>query len=109
MGTVWRAHDEVVDRDVAIKEPRLPDHLSSAQRDTAHLRMQCEARAAARIDHPSVVTVHDVVTQDAQPWIVMELVRGRSVGDRRFDRRVSAGPADGPVLLSVTRFPPADT
>ncbi|GAA1240920.1 serine/threonine-protein kinase [Kitasatospora nipponensis] len=81
MGTVWRAHDEVVDRDVAVKEPRLPTELSAAERTTAHLRMQREARAAARVDHPSVVTVHDVVTVDDSPWIVMELVRGRSLAE----------------------------
>jgi eukaryotic-like serine/threonine-protein kinase len=81
MGTVWRAHDEVVDRDVAVKEPRLPEHLSGSQRQTAYLRMQREARAAAKIGHPSVVTVHDVVIEDEQPWIVMELVRGRSLAE----------------------------
>lgn len=81
MGTVWRAHDGVVDRDVAIKEPRVPEQLSAAQRQTVHLRMQREARAAARIDHPSVVTVHDVVVEDDRPWIVMELIRGRSLAE----------------------------
>ncbi|WUW22127.1 serine/threonine protein kinase [Streptomyces sp. NBC_01463] len=81
MGTVWRAHDEVVDRDVAVKEPRVPDHLGARDREIVHLRMQREARAAARIDHPSVVTVHDVVVEDAKPWIVMELVRGQSLAD----------------------------
>ncbi|MFF4184550.1 serine/threonine-protein kinase [Streptomyces sp. NPDC001691] len=82
MGTVWRARDEVVDRDVAVKEPRVPDHLGARERDTVHLRMQREARAAARIDHPNVVTVHDVVMEDGKPWIVMELVRGQSLADR---------------------------
>ncbi|GGP71827.1 serine/threonine-protein kinase [Streptomyces melanogenes] len=82
MGTVWRAHDEVVDRDVAVKEPRVPDHLGERERNTVHLRMQREARAAARIDHPSVVTMHDVVVEDDKPWIVMELVRGHSMADR---------------------------
>ncbi|MBT2384895.1 serine/threonine-protein kinase [Streptomyces sp. ISL-11] len=81
MGTVWKARDEVVDRDVAVKEPRVPDHLPEYQRQNVHQRMQREARAAARIDHPSVVTVHDVVVEDGRPWIVMELVRGRSLGD----------------------------
>ncbi|MEU5973519.1 serine/threonine-protein kinase [Streptomyces sp. NPDC047315] len=85
MGTVWQARDEVVDRQVAVKEPRLPDHLSQAERETAHLRMQREARAAARIDHPSVVTIHDVVVEDAQPWIVMELVQGQSLATRLRD------------------------
>ncbi|MFJ6636642.1 serine/threonine-protein kinase [Streptomyces sp. NPDC091376] len=82
MGTVWRARDEVVDRDVAVKEPRVPDHLGARERENVHLRMQREARAAARIDHPSVVTMHDVVMEDGRPWIVMELVRGQSLGDR---------------------------
>lgn len=81
MGTVWRARDEVVERDVAVKEPRVPDHLGAREREVVHLRMQREARAAARIDHPSVVTVHDVVVEDAKPWIVMELVRGQSLAD----------------------------
>ncbi|MFI2208948.1 serine/threonine-protein kinase [Streptomyces sp. NPDC020141] len=85
MGTVWRAHDEVVDREVAVKEPRLPDHLGAAERDKAYLRMRREARAAARIDHPSVVTMHDVVIEDGRPWIVMELVRGQSLADRLQD------------------------
>ncbi|MDJ0466472.1 serine/threonine-protein kinase [Streptomyces sp. H27-C3] len=82
MGTVWRAHDEVVDRDVAVKEPRVPDHLGERERQNVYLRMQREARAAARVDHPSVVTMHDVVVEGEKPWIVMELVAGQSLGDR---------------------------
>ncbi|MFJ6610679.1 serine/threonine-protein kinase [Streptomyces sp. NPDC091289] len=82
MGTVWRAHDEVVDREVAVKEPRVPEHLGEREHSTVHQRMQREARAAARIDHPAVVTVHDVAVEDGKPWIVMELVRGPSLGDR---------------------------
>ncbi|MFI0979970.1 serine/threonine-protein kinase [Streptomyces sp. NPDC021093] len=82
MGTVWRAHDEVVDRDVAVKEPRVPDHLPERERQNVYLRMQREARAAARIEHPSVVTMHDVVVEDGKPWIVMELIQGHSLADR---------------------------
>ncbi|WP_121748742.1 serine/threonine-protein kinase [Streptomyces sp. E2N166] len=81
MGTVWRAKDETVDREVAVKEPRVPDHLPERERDNAFERMRREARAAARLDHPAVVDVHDVAVVDGQPWIVMELVRGRSLGD----------------------------
>ncbi|MGW0416485.1 serine/threonine-protein kinase [Streptomyces collinus] len=81
MGTVWRAKDEMVDREVAVKEPRVPDSLPERERANAYERMRREARAAARLDHPSVVGVHDVAVVDGRPWIVMELVRGRSLGD----------------------------
>ncbi|WP_447037929.1 serine/threonine-protein kinase [Streptomyces sp. DSM 118878] len=80
MGTVWRAKDETVDREVAVKEPRLPDHLPERERANAFERMRREARAAARLDHPAVVNVHDVAVEDGRPWIVMELVHGRSLG-----------------------------
>ncbi|MEU6761507.1 serine/threonine-protein kinase [Streptomyces sp. NPDC046853] len=80
MGTVWRAKDETVDREVAVKEPRIPDHLPERERANAFERMRREARAAARLDHPAVVNVHDVAVEDGQPWIVMELVQGRSLG-----------------------------
>ncbi|MET7271106.1 serine/threonine-protein kinase [Streptomyces flaveolus] len=81
MGTVWRARDEVVERDVAIKEPQVQENLGAAERRTAFLRIEREARAAARIDHPSVVTIHDVVSEAGRPWIVMELLRGKSLAE----------------------------
>ncbi|WP_314171655.1 serine/threonine-protein kinase [Streptomyces winkii] len=90
MGTVWRAHDRVVDRDVAVKEPRVPDHVPHQQRQTMYERMRREARTAARIDHPSVVTIHDVVVEDDQPWIVMELVQGQSLGSVLDEGTLSA-------------------
>ncbi|MGW5129722.1 serine/threonine-protein kinase [Streptomyces sp. NPDC004135] len=90
MGTVWRAQDETVDREVAVKEPRVPDHLPERERANAFERMRREARAAARLDHPAVVDVHDVAVVDGQPWIVMELVRGRSLGDALQEGTLSA-------------------
>ncbi|MER6164277.1 serine/threonine-protein kinase [Streptomyces violaceorubidus] len=90
MGTVWRAKDETVDREVAVKEPRVPDHLPERERANAFERMRREARAAARLDHPAVVDVHDVAVVDEQPWIVMELVRGRSLGDALQEGTLSA-------------------
>ncbi|MEU4468383.1 serine/threonine-protein kinase [Streptomyces sp. NPDC024017] len=90
MGTVWRAKDETVDREVAVKEPRVPDHLPERERANAFERMRREARAAARLDHPAVVDVHDVAVVDDQPWIVMELVRGRSLGDALQEGTLSA-------------------
>ncbi|WP_432155406.1 serine/threonine-protein kinase [Streptomyces sp. bgisy153] len=80
MGTVWRAHDETVDREVAVKEPRVPEHLPEREQANAFERMRREARAAARLDHPAVVDVHDVAVVDGRPWIIMELVHGRSLG-----------------------------
>ncbi|NDU73315.1 protein kinase [Actinomadura sp. DSM 109109] len=82
MGAVWRARDEHLDREVAVKELRLPEHLDDAGRRTWIARLEREARAAARLRHPGIVTVHDRVTgEDGRPWIVMELVRGRSLDD----------------------------
>ncbi|MBK3647680.1 serine/threonine-protein kinase, partial [Streptomyces sp. MBT33] len=80
MGTVWQAHDELVDRDVAVKEPRLPGDPLDEHRQRAAHRLYREARAAARVDHPAAVSIHDVVVEeDGLPWIVMELVRGESL------------------------------
>ncbi|MET9680286.1 serine/threonine-protein kinase [Streptomyces coeruleorubidus] len=90
MGTVWRAKDETVDREVAVKEPRVPEHLPERERANAFERMRREARAAARLDHPAVVGVHDVAVVEGQPWIVMELVQGRSLGDALQEGTLSA-------------------
>jgi serine/threonine protein kinase len=89
MGTVWRARDELLHREVAIKEVRIDPHLPEVQRVELRERTLREARAAARLSHPSIVAVHDVVAQDGRPWIVMDLVRGRSLGQ--------AIHADGPL------------
>ncbi|MFC4531806.1 serine/threonine-protein kinase [Sphaerisporangium dianthi] len=79
MGMVWHAHDVLLDRDVAVKELILPFGLDSAGKQVAHRRMLREARSAARLSHPGIVTVHDVVEEDGRPWIVMELVRAWSL------------------------------
>lgn len=79
MGMVWHAHDVLLDRDVAVKELILPFGLDNAGKQVAHRRMLREARSAARLTHPGIVTVHDVVEEDGRPWIVMELVRAWSL------------------------------
>ncbi|KIH99937.1 serine/threonine protein kinase [Streptomonospora alba] len=79
VGTVWRATDLVLDRRVAVKELRLPDDVSSAERESLLQRTTREARVAARLAHPGVVTVLDVVDEDDRPWIVMEYIDARTL------------------------------
>ncbi|GII29775.1 serine/threonine-protein kinase [Planotetraspora mira] len=79
MGTVWRARDELLDRDVAVKEVRLPMVLDEELRAELCARTEREGRATAMVAHPSVITVFDVITEDERPWIVMELLKARSL------------------------------
>jgi hypothetical protein len=79
MGRVWLARDETLHRDVAIKEVVLPPDLAGAERDELHQRTLREARAAGRLSHPNVVAIYDVIQAEGRPWIVMELVRSRSL------------------------------
>ncbi|MFE0600401.1 serine/threonine-protein kinase [Streptomyces sp. NPDC058871] len=81
MGTVWRARDETLHREVAVKEVRVPAGLPAGDIARMYGRLEREAWAAARIGGRNVVTVHDVVMEDDRPWIVMELIRGPSVAD----------------------------
>jgi eukaryotic-like serine/threonine-protein kinase len=74
MGVVWLAIDEVLRRNVAVKEIIWPPQLGEAERDKLCQRVLREARTAAQLDHPSVIRVYDVVEDDARPWIVMPLI-----------------------------------
>lgn len=76
MGAVWAGRDTLVDREVAVKEAHATEGGPGVE------RILREARAAARVDHPAVVTVHDVVVEDGHPWIVMERVHGESLAAR---------------------------
>ncbi|WP_329220297.1 protein kinase [Streptomyces sp. NBC_01485] len=94
MGRVWRAHDELLHRAVAIKELTAALYVSDSDRAVLLARTRAEARAAARINHSAVVTVHDVLEHDGRPWIVMELVEGRSLADAvKEDGRVEPAEA----------------
>nr|WP_221375557.1 serine/threonine-protein kinase [Actinoplanes polyasparticus] len=93
MGTVWRAADTLLRRDVAIKEVILPPGLAPSDRDAMYERTMREARAAAALQHPAVVQVYDVVHENGRPWIVMELLDARSLADMVIE--------DGPVPARV--------
>jgi serine/threonine protein kinase len=89
MGVVWHATDEVLDRPVAVKEVVFPPGLPDAERDTLRRRTLREARTNARLNHPNVVAVYDIVDEEDRPWIVMEYVPSRSLAE--------AVRADGPL------------
>jgi eukaryotic-like serine/threonine-protein kinase len=89
MGIVWRGRDELLARDVAVKEVQISAVAVPADAEAIYQRTLREARTAARLSHPSVVTVFDVVEENGSPWIVMELVEARSL-----DRVITE---DGPL------------
>jgi len=89
MGIVWHGRDELLARDVAVKEVQITGQASPADAETIYQRTLREARAAARLSHPGAVTVFDVVEENGSPWIVMEMVKGRSL-----DRVITE---DGPL------------
>ncbi|MGW0654508.1 protein kinase domain-containing protein [Streptomyces umbrinus] len=80
MGTVWRAEDEVLGREIALKRLHAQQHLSEDELATVYERTRREARSAARITHPNVVVVHDVLDDEGLPCIVMEYVHGTTLG-----------------------------
>src|SRR4051795_1722524 len=94
MGRVWLARDEMLDRDVAVKEFVPPEWMTDAEKDRLRDRTLREARSAGRLNHPHVVRVYDVVHEDNQPWIVMEYVRSRSLHQVIHD--------DGPYSPATT-------
>ncbi|MET8167041.1 serine/threonine-protein kinase [Streptomyces sp. NPDC005329] len=81
MGTVWRAEDETLGRTVAVKELRFPGNIDEDEKRRLITRTLREAKAIARIRNNSAVTVFDVVEEDDRPWIVMELVEGKSLAE----------------------------
>ncbi|WP_412538909.1 serine/threonine-protein kinase [Longispora sp. K20-0274] len=96
-GRVWRAHDETLRTDVAVKEVWLPPAASPAEHAERLARAQREGRNASALrGHPNIVAVHDVVIEDDAPWIVMELVEGASLAQQLQDH--------GALTVDVARF-----
>ncbi len=104
MGLVWRARDNALDREVALKEVRPPDHAVSAADPAGARQMRervlREARALARLQHPNVVIIHHIVDapEHPYPWLVMELVGGGSLADR-----LERGPLAVPEAARIGR------
>jgi serine/threonine protein kinase len=81
MGKVWLARDEMLEREVAVKELTLPEGTSPKDRADLVTRAVREAQATARLRHPGIVALHDVVVEHDRPWLVMELLRGRTLAE----------------------------
>src|SRR5215212_6649630 len=97
MGTVWLATDTVLHRRVALKEITFSIHLTDEEREILRERTMREARAAARLDHPCVTHVFDVVEEDGRPWLVMEHVPARSLQEIVEEQ----GPLPPPVAARI--------
>jgi serine/threonine protein kinase len=81
MGVVWRAHDQVLGRQVAVKEVVFPPNMADDEQRPAQARVLREARAAARLNHPGAVTLYDVVQDQGGTFIVMELVQAPTLAE----------------------------
>lgn len=99
MGVVWRAEDRVMGRHVAVKELHLPDGLGAEDRGRFRDRLLREARTAGRLNHPGIVTVHDVVTDGGVDHIVMELIEAPTL----TDIVARSGPVDERLAVDVAR------
>jgi eukaryotic-like serine/threonine-protein kinase len=94
MGQVWFAEDEVLDRPVAVKEFTVSDQ-ETGRHKAVRVRALNEARAAARVDHIGAIKIHDLVREDGCPWIVMELLSGRTLA--------AALNAEGPLPIDQVK------
>ena len=103
MGRVWLARDEVLRRDVAIKEVSIPIDLTPAEREELRTRTLREARAAARQSHPNVVQIYDVLGIDDRPWIVMEYVKSQSLQQILLEEGPVGAPRAAVIGLAILR------
>src|SRR5699024_11690912 len=100
MGIVWRAHDESLDRPVAVKEfVRTDGGTSGAEATSDRRRVMREGRIAARLQHPNAVNVYNVVEDDGRPWLIMEYQSSRSLADVIAER----GPLQPDEVVSIGR------
>ncbi|MFC0430393.1 serine/threonine-protein kinase [Kutzneria buriramensis] len=81
MGTVWQARDQLLRRDVAVKELLVRTGMTELQTDEARNRAMREARLAARLHHPNVISIYDVVEYEGRPCLIMEYLPSSSLAD----------------------------
>ena len=79
LGTVWLARDELLGREVAIKQVLSPSTVSPREADHQRQRALREGRIAARLSHPHAISVYDVALESGQPWLVMEYLPSGSL------------------------------
>uniref|UniRef100_UPI00257C4850 serine/threonine-protein kinase n=1 Tax=Candidatus Solincola tengchongensis TaxID=2900693 RepID=UPI00257C4850 len=89
MGRVYLAHDTLLERDVALKELSVPDYLSDEEKAEVRERFRQEAKAAARLTHPHILTVHDIILSGDRQFIVMEYLEGKTMREVLTERRLS--------------------
>lgn len=89
MGRVYLAHDTLLERDVALKELNVPDYLSEEEKTEVRERFRQEAKAAARLTHPHILTVHDIIISGDRQYIVMEYLEGKTMREVLAERRLS--------------------
>ncbi|OBC04676.1 serine/threonine protein kinase [Gordonia sp. 852002-50816_SCH5313054-c] len=90
MGTVWLARDQLLDRDVAVKQVLSTEGLSDDSADNARKRAMREGRIAAKLGHRNAIAMHDVALDRGEPWLVMEYLPSRSIAQILY----SAGTLD---------------
>ena len=88
MGVVWRAHDTILARDVAVKELLTHEGMTDAEVHEANQRALREGRIAARLHHPHAISIYEVVEHDGRPCLIMEFLPSRSLSDLIAEHRV---------------------
>ncbi len=90
MGRVYLAHDDLLERNVALKELTVPDYLDDAEKEEMREGFRLEAKAAARLTHPHILTVHDILAAGERQFIVMEYLEGKTLREILAERTFSA-------------------
>jgi tRNA A-37 threonylcarbamoyl transferase component Bud32/flagellar motility protein MotE (MotC chaperone) len=100
MGSVWKAYDQLLDRTVALKE-LVPQHPGIEDLPRRRERARKEARALAKVEHPAIISIHDLISVGEDPWIVMGYASGRPLDKIIHGNPPMAEPAIASIGLPV--------